>query len=406
MRRVVVTGAGGLTPLGSSWSEIGAAIEAGRSGVRSLGDWNDYAGLRATVRGAVEEGELPAGFDRRKARTLSRAAILATLASKRALESAGLDGAPELREGAAGVAYGSCLGGTDALMTLGSACAKKDLRGVPASSYVQTMSHSCAVGISLFFGLKGRIVPTCSACTSGSQAIGFAYETIRSGAQDLMLAGGAEDLCVGLVGLFDSMFATSTFSGDPAEACKPFDAKRDGVVLSEGACTLVLEELERAKARGATILAEVVGFGTNSSGTHITDPEHESMAAVMRAALRSARLGPEDIGYVHAHATATEIGDIAESRATSAVFGDRTPVGALKSYLGHTLGAAGALESWLTIEMMNEGRFAPIRNLSSPDERLSPLALLREPARIDTRHVMVNNFAFGGVNTSLVFSKP
>jgi 3-oxoacyl-[acyl-carrier-protein] synthase II len=268
------------------------------------------------------------------------------------------------------------------------------------------MAHTAAVNIGVFFGLTGRVITTSSACTSGSQGIGYAYEAIQSGRQIAMLAGGAEELDATEAAVFDTLFATSVRNDEPALTPRPFDAKRDGLVLGEGACTLVLEELEHAKARGARIHAEVVGFGTNSDGTHVTHPHPQTMAQAMRLALLDARFTPDSVGYVNAHGTATEQGDLAESQATNDVFGEHVPVSSLKSYMGHTLGACGALEAWMTIEMMREGWFAPTLNLDEVDPRCAPLDHIAGAGRlIDTDIVMSNNFAFGGINTSLIFQR-
>src|SRR5690606_15421436 len=245
--------------------------------------------------------------------------------------------------------------------------------GLNANSYVRMMPHTTAANISIFFGLKGRLIPTSSACTSGSQGIGYAYEAIKFGRLPLMLAGGAEELCPTEAMVFDALYATSLKNDAPHTSPSPYDTGRDGLVIGEGACTLVLEELEHALARGAHIYAEVVGFGTNSDGRHITQPNPHTMAQAMRLALASAQLNASDIGYVCAHGTATEQGDIAESQATQSVFGTHVPVSSLKGYMGHTLGACGALEAWMTIEMMRENWFAANANLVAPDERCAPL---------------------------------
>jgi len=268
------------------------------------------------------------------------------------------------------------------------------------------MSHTAAVNIGVFFGIKGRILTTSSACTSGSHGIGYAYETIRMGRQVAMVAGGAEELDATEAAVFDTLFATSTRNDAPTATPRPFDAARDGLVLGEGACTLVLEELEHARQRGAPILAEIVGYGTNSDGVHVTQADAGTMALAMRMALDDAGVSPDRIGYVNAHGTATDQGDIAESQATHAVFGARMPISSLKSYVGHTLGACGALEAWMTIEMMRDGWFAPTINLENPDPRCAQLDyIVGEGRAIDTEYVMSNNFAFGGINTSLVLRR-
>jgi 3-oxoacyl-[acyl-carrier-protein] synthase II len=259
----------------------------------------------------------------------------------------------------------------------------------------------------VFFGLTGRVITTSSACTSGSQGIGYAFEAIRYGHATAMVAGGGEELCPTEAAVFDTLFATSTRNDTPQLTPRPFDAARDGLVLGEGAGTLVLEDLEHAQARGARIYAELVGFGTNCDGTHVTQPSAETMAGAMRLALENAGLPPEAIGYVNAHGTATAQGDVAESIATAKIFGSRMPISSLKSYMGHTLGACGALEAWMTIEMMRAGWFAPTVNLERVDPECAPLDYLTGDGRtIDLEYVMSNNFAFGGINTSLIFRRP
>jgi 3-oxoacyl-[acyl-carrier-protein] synthase II len=249
-------------------------------------------------------------------------------------------------------------------------------------------------------------VPTSSACTSGSQAIGYAFEAIRYGHQNVMIAGGAEELCPTEAMAFDMLYATSQRNGAPHMTPRPYDRDRDGLVVGEGAGMLILEELEHARARGATIHAEISGFATNSDGVHVTRPEENTMRRVMELALRSADLVPEAIGYVNGHGTATEQGDIAESRATAALFGARMPISSQKSYLGHTLGACGALEAWFSMEMMKAGWFAPTLNLENLDPRCGELDYITGEGRaLAVEHVMSNNFAFGGVNTSLIFSR-
>ena len=224
--------------------------------------------------------------------------------------------------------------------------------------------------------------------------------------QTIMLAGGGEELCPTEAVVFDTLFATSTTNDTPEQTPRPFDKQRDGLVIGEGACTLILEELEHAQARGATIYAELVGFGTNSDGQHVTQPNAETMEVAIRLALKDAKLSPQDIGYISAHGTATDRGDIAETTATHAVFGANTPISSLKSYTGHTLGACGSLEAWTSIQMMNEGWFAPTLNLNEVDPECGELDYIKGDIRqLETQYVMSNNFAFGGINTSLIFKR-
>lgn len=223
----------------------------------------------------------------------------------------------------------------------------------------------------------------------------------------MMLAGGAEEISGPSSAVFDTMFATSSRNDTPKETPRPFDKDRDGLVIGEGAATLVLEEYEHAKARGAKIYAEIVGFACNSDGRHITQPETDTMAIAMQLALDDASLPPSAIGYISAHGTATDKGDIAESHATARVFGNHIPISSMKSYLGHTLGACGAIEAWWAIEMMRSKSFAPTLNLVNPDKACAELDYIIGGGRkIDLEYVINNNFAFGGINTSIIFRKP
>ncbi|PKH98956.1 beta-ketoacyl-ACP synthase II, partial [Shewanella sp. 11B5] len=354
----------------------------------------------------VTDFTLPAHYSRKKIRSMGRVSMMATRASELALEDAGLLNDPILNSGQAGVAYGSSTGSTDPIMGFGDMLKTGEMSGLTATSYIRMMAHTTAVNIGVFFGLQGRIHTTSSACTSASQGIGYAYEAIKYGMQTIMLAGGGEELCPTEAVVFDTLYATSTKNDTPELTPRPFDKNRDGLVIGEGACTLILEELEHAQARGANIYAELVGFGTNSDGQHVTQPNANTMEVAIRLALKDAQLSAQDIGYISAHGTATDRGDIAETAATHAVFGAETPISSLKSYTGHTLGACGSLEAWSSINMMNEGWFAPTLNLNDVDPECAPLDYIKDDIRhIDTDYIMSNNFAFGGINTSLIFKR-
>ena len=403
MKRVVITGMGGITPLGHDWPQIEARLREGRNAVRRMPEWDFYESLNSRLGCPVDDFRIP-DWPRKHLRSMGRVAQLAVAASERALRDAGLLDDRSIGDGRMGVAYGSSGGSVEPVRVMGRMLETGSMQGVTATSYVQMMAHTTAVNIGVFFGLKGRIVPTSSACTSGSQAIGYGYETIQQGKQKLMLCGGAEELSGPGVAVFDTLFATSTRNDEAALTPRPFDRTRDGLVVGEGAATLVLEEYEHARARGARIYAEIVGFGCNSDGNHITQPTSETMATAMQLALRDAQLSADAIGYVSAHGTATDRGDIAESHATAQVLGKRVPISSMKSYVGHTLGACGALESWWAVQMMRDGWFAPTINLSEPDAACAELDYIINGGRaIGAEHVMNNNFAFGGINTSLVF---
>ena len=405
MRRVVVTGMAGITALGDRWNDIEFRLREGRNGVRCMAEWENLGGLNTRLAAPVDF-TTPAHYPRKTVRAMGRVSLLSVRASEMALDSAGLLDHPALTDGSTGIAYGSSTGSMAPISAFGRMIDHHDMSALNATSYIQMMPHTTAANTALFFGLKGRVIPTSSACTSGSQAIGYAYESIRFGRQDVMLAGGAEELSAASAAVFDLLFATSTRNDSPESTPRPFDRNRDGLVVGEGAATLVLEEAEHALRRGAPILAEVVGFGTNSDGAHITQPESRTMAQALRIALADAGLEPGDIGYVSAHGTATDRGDLAESQATAEVLGSGVPISSMKSYLGHTLGACGAIEAWWAIEMMRRNWFAPTANLADPDPACSLLDhVVGSGRKLDVRHVMSNNFAFGGINTSLIFAK-
>jgi len=405
-KRVVVTGFGGITALGHDWPTIERALHNNVSGIARMNEWDRYTDLNTRLGGPVPKFDLPPQYTRKVTRTMGRVALLATRATEMAIENAGLTGDPVLGSGKMGVAYGSCTGSTDAIREFGSMIETGDVGGINATTYLRLMPHTAAANIGVYFGIKGRVIPACSACTSGSQSIGYAYESIKFNRTTLMVAGGAEELCASEAAVFDTLYATSTRNDTPTQTPSPFDRDRDGLVIGEGACTLVLEEYEHAKARGATIYAEIIGFGSNSDGDHPTHPNTHTMEVAMKLALQDAGLSPDEIGYVNAHATATEQGDVAETHAMNRLFGKRIPVSSVKGHLGHTLGACGAIESWFTIQMMRSGWFMPTLNLNNPDDKCGELDYIMNGGRkMQTEHVMNNNFAFGGVNTSLIFKR-
>jgi 3-oxoacyl-[acyl-carrier-protein] synthase II len=406
MNRVVVTGMGGVTALGHSWSEIKENMLEGRTGTRHMPEWVDIQGMNTELGAPIQELSFENRWPRKKTRSMGPVSLYSVYATERALEDAGLLDSPLLESGRTGVAYGSSFGSTAPLEDFSELLYNRNLKNITATSYIRMMGHTTAVNVGLFFGLKGRIIPSSTACTSGSLAIGFAAEAIRYGLQDIMIAGGAEELCPSMAAVFDTLYATSTNNKNPEQTPRPYDRDRDGLVIGEGAATLILENYEHALKRGATIYAEVVGFGTNTDGNHVTQPTAETMEQALRLALQDAHLKPQDIGFVNGHGTATEHGDIAETLATYAIFQDKIPIHSLKSYFGHTLGACGSMEAWLGIEMMRCGWFAPTKNLVNVDERCASLDYIKNEGRyLEPEFLMSNNFAFGGINTSLIFKR-
>jgi len=403
-RRVVVTGMAGISPLGNDWATIRARLGEYRNAIVRMAEWEDYEGLNTRLGAPAAPFDLSERFNRKTQRSMGRVALLATRASELALQDAGLLEHPLLTSGRMGVSFGSSAGTPSAIGDFGRMMEERTTRGINATTYIKMMAHTAPVNIGVFFGVTGRVFTTSSACTSGSQGIGYAYEAIKSGKQTAMIAGGAEELDATEAAVFDTLFATSVRNDEAHLTPGPFDSARDGLVIGEGAGCLILEEREHALARGATIYAEIVGFGTNSDGTHVTQPNAATMKVAMQLALEDAGLAPEAIGYVNAHGTATQQGDVAETQATNEVFGARVPISSLKSYMGHTLGACGALEAWFSIEMMREGWFAPTVNLNDVDPACGELDYIRgEGRRLDCEYIMSNNFAFGGINTSLIF---
>ena len=405
-RRVAITGAGAISALGHEWKTIRENLLQLKNRVRYMHEWDQYPELQTRLASPVDDFVLPAHYTMKKKRGMGRVAQMAVAATEQALIHAGLFKDPIISSDATGVAYGSATGSSDAAMEFFGLLEHKSMAKLNGTTYLRMMSHSAAVNISVLFGTCGRMYTTSSACTAGSQGIGFAYEAIRSGQQTIMIAGGAEELCPTQAAVFDTVYSASVKNATPELSPRAFDLQRDGLVLGEGACTLILEDWEHALARGANILAEVVGFATNCDGNHLVRPNQATMAKVMQNSLRDAQLNTEQIDYISGHGTATVHGDIAESLATQTVMGSNIPFSSLKSYIGHSLGACGSLEAWLGIEMMNENWFSPNLNLDEVDENCGQLDYIRNEVReLHAQYFMSNNFAFGGVNTSLIFKR-
>lgn len=405
IKRVVVTGMAGITSLGETADQIFAQFEQGNSGIRYMPEWEQFTDLRSKLAGPVASYTVPKHFNRKVTRGMGRVALMSTVCAEKALEDAALLNDPILSSGQTGVAFGSSAGSVDAIREFGSMLHDNNMNKLNATTYIRMMSHTSAVNMTVYFGLKGLTLPTSSACTSGSMAIGQAYEAIKYGKQTVMLAGGAEELSAAGSAVFDVLLATSSQNEHPEKTPRPFDAKRDGLVIGEGAGCLILEEYEHAKARGAKIYAEIIGYGSNSDGQHVTRPDSEMMGRCMELALSDAQISANQIDYVNAHGTSTDQGDIAESQATASILGKK-PISSLKSYFGHTLGACGAIEAWLSIEMMLRGQFIATLNLEEIDALCGDLDyIVKQSRNMNANMMMSNNFAFGGINTSLIFKR-
>ncbi len=406
-RRVVVTGGGIVSVLGNDWNTILANLKAKKNFIHYVKEWDEKYPLMNTRLASLLDFEIDKKkYSRKALRGMGKVSQMALVATDSALEDAGLLGSPELSSGMTGISYGSSIGSVDPLMDMYAMLVTNDTSKVSSSTYIKAMPQTCAANLEVYYHLTGRIIISNTACTSGSLSIGYAYETIQNGKQDIMIAGGAEEFSPMTTATFDTLFSTSTKNSTPELTPSAYDVHRDGLVIGEGACTLILEEYEHAKARGAKMYAEIVGFGTTTDGTHITSPNQPTIARALQLAIDDAGISSDKIGYINTHGTGTTMGDITETSATYDVFKRAVPVSTVKNYIGHTLGACGAIESWLTINMMNEGWFLPNINLKEIDPKCAPLDYITGDGReIDTEYVMNNNFAFGGINTSLIFKK-
>jgi len=376
------------------------------SGIQIMQEWDCYPDLNTRLAGPVSDFAVPDHYSRKQLRSMGRLAQMATRATELAIIDAGLLDDPVLTSGDMGVSYGSSYGSVEAVLDFVEMLEHQSMSRLTATTYIRMMGHTAPVNVGVFFGLRGRIITTSSACTAGSQGIGSAYEAIKYGKQKVMVAGGSEELSPAGAAIFDTLYATSTKNDTPNLTPRPFDQDRDGLVIGEGAGSLILEEMDHAIERGATIYAELTGYGTNSDGGHVTQPNADTMGIAMELALEDAEIMPEAVGYISGHGTATDRGDLAESIATAKLFGNKIPFSTLKGNLGHTLGACGAVEAWAAIHMMNEGRFAPTLNLDTPDSACGDLAyIIGSEHKADCEYVVTNNFAFGGINTSLVFKR-
>ncbi len=403
-RRVVITGMGIVSALGQNVEAAYARLKTFENCVTFDAELAKYKGLNSHLVSRLTF-ERPAHWTRKTTRTMGDVAMYALAATEQAVADAGLT-ATELESGRLGIAYGSCSGSIPAHLDLFAMHFTNELKNVTSGTYIKLMGQTAACNLSVHFKTHGRLINTGTACTSGSLAIGSAVDMIRYGIQDMMIAGGAEEFSPTQVAVFDTLYATSLKNDAPNVTPRPYDVNRDGLVVGEGAGTLILEEYEHAKARGAKIYAEVVGFCENTDGTHVTNPNAETMAHCLKGAMADAALDATAIGWVSGHGTATKAGDIAETAATREAFGRAVPISSLKSYVGHTLGACGAIEAMMTIRCMNDGWLHPTLNLTEVDPACAELDYVQgEGKAVDLEYAMSNNFAFGGVNTSLIFKK-
>lgn len=401
-RRVVITGLGVISSLGRNVSEFRDSLRSGCCGIRPI-ETVDCSALRFK-NGAQVWGYDPAAyFDPKASALLDRFAQFAVVAAREAVVGAGIEWTPQLRSTAA-VIVGSSTGGQTTEDTAFWDVYRLGKPRISPFTIPLIMNNAGASAISIEWGLMGPAYTVSTACSSANHAIGQAFWMIRGGITDLALTGGSEaPFSFGCLKAWEALRVVSK------ETCRPFSSDRQGMVLGEGGAILVLESLESARARGAAILGEIVGFGMSSDASHLTQPSAEGEAAAIRAALRDAGLKPGLVGYINAHGTATEANDVTETAAIRSVFGshtDRLAVSSTKSMHGHALGAAGALEAIATVLALREGVLPPTVNFTTPDPRCDLDVVPNQARAADVEFALSNSFAFGGLNAVLAFRRP
>ncbi|SLM32827.1 3-oxoacyl-(acyl-carrier-protein) synthase II [Desulfamplus magnetovallimortis] len=403
--RVVITGKGVITGMGCGMDALISGIEKGKCATRRMPGWERYKGLRSLIGVPVDMPDYR-HIPRKIRRSMGRLSLLTLFAADEALSSAGIKSLDFL-EGKCGCVVGSTMGGAEALNdTFETMLPDHDLSKLSAMKFFHTVSHTAAMNLAQYLGLRGIVMATSAACASSLQAVGTGFDLIRNRRQSMVLCGGAEELHPTVTGSFDILFASSTNYNDiPEKSPRPFDKDRDGIVCGEGAGILVLEDYEHAVERGANILAEIRGYHTCSSGSHVSQAHRESMIHCMNMALSEADILPSKVDLVSAHATATRHGDEEEAQAIATVFGANTPVQSLKGYIGHTLGASGSIELAVVMDMMKQNMIYPTCNLEVVDNGCDVVFHVRETLHRSVDVVLKNCFAFGGINASLVCTK-
>ncbi len=404
-RRVVITACSAITPIGYGKTSIVQSLQQGLSGVKPLRDDGLLTGhIHSRVFGTVDY-PIAYDFSRTHRKTMGPVAFYACQVAKDVLAASGL---PQefITSGRLGVAFGSTHGSPTVQRDIYKTFFRnleEEFSSIGAVDYLRSMVHTTAVNITRMFGITGRVIASSTACTTSNQAIGFGYEMVKYGMQDAMLCGGADEYDTTTVAVFDNLLACSVgYNATPEKTPRPFDRKRDGLVVGEGGGAVLLEEYEAAKRRGAPILGEVIGFSCNNNGGDLILPNLDGITATLRLALADARITPDQVDYVSAHATATKMGDIIESQAIEAVYGQGPFVSGLKSYTGHTMGTCGVMELAMILYMMEDGFLAPTLNLEEIDPRCGMLRHTPGVIEAATRIAAVQNFAFGGVNTCLL----
>ncbi len=403
--RVFVTGAGAISSLGNGVDDFFGGLVRGDSGVRYFSEWSQYTGLKSHLGAPACEYEVMK-LPRQVRRSMSRMSEMAALASFQALQQADISLGENLNTPRTLICMGSTTGSPWAMESYFKKLFEKNgPEGQLSTSFFKIMNHSVAANVAAACDFKGALLSPSCACATSTQAIIIGWEMIQSGLYDVVIAGGADELHFTTAAVFDVVQAASTKYNDrPDFAPRPFEKNRDGLVVSEGAGIVILESEQHAFKRGVRPLAEVLGGSYLCDGTHMSQSNAPTMSKTMVAALQKANLNAVEIDYVNAHATGTQHGDSEEAQAIFEVFGSKTPVSSLKGHMGHSLAACGALEAIASMKMIEKNLLIPTRNLIEIDPDCSKINLFRENISIRTRRVLSNNFAFGGMNTSLILS--
>ncbi|MCQ2396112.1 MAG: beta-ketoacyl-[acyl-carrier-protein] synthase family protein [Lentisphaeria bacterium] len=408
MKSVVITGCGVVSPLGVTRQELFQRLLAGECALKAMPDWkvNGSTGEIIAAQCLLQQDAIRS-LDRKLRRSMAPVALFAALAAKDAVAEAGLS-AEFLSSGDVGCAIGSTLGSPSAIAESFRIFDSIGLDALPAQQFFKSVSHTAAFNVTNLLALKGETLAPCSACASGLQAIGIAYDQIRLGRQTAMIAGGADEATPAVYATFEQLFALAHPADGlaPKQIQRPFDKDRTGLAISEGAGIFLLEEKEHALNRGANILMEIRGFATNSSGAQTSQSDADAISKCLSNALSDASLSASDIDYISAHATGTRQGDAAEAEAIRRIFGAAVPISSLKGQLGHTLGASGPIELAATLEMARTSTLLPTANLLNVDEECAAIDHLTAPRNRRPQNIVKDCFAFGGINTVLVGEIP
>ena len=407
VRRVVVTGFGAVTPLGNDAPETWRAALAGESGI----DWIrafDANGFPVRIAAEVKDFDASSAASAKEQRKLDRNVLLALAAGKEAVDHAGLNGFDPHR---VGIAFGSAIGGIAGIIQQAEILRERGFERISPSFIPSVLVDAASGQLAISLGIRGPNYAPVSACATGSHAVGEAAELIKRGDADAMLAGGTEAAIQPIIlAGFVAMRGLAVENENPPHASRPFDATRAGFVMGEGACVLVLEELEAARARGATVYAEVLAYGTSNDAHHMAQPEPEAIgvAEMMRAAIDRAGVKPKDVDYINAHGTSTPLGDAAETKAIKDVFGDHAyelAVSSTKSMMGHCFGAAGAIEALMCVLALHEGKLPPTINYEQPDPVCDLDYVPNEAREADVRVALSNAMGLGGHNACVLLGR-